>query len=145
MPKLILFAACEKAIVDQQNVVSLISVFQELKIQVPEAGPVPAADANAAMKWDVIAMWESTASDAGKRYEQRVALFDPAGQPTAVSGVSPIETTAATHRNIATIFGFPIGSTGRYTLKLWLSENGQETQQPIAEYSINVGHDVLKK
>jgi hypothetical protein len=81
-----------------------------------------------------------------KRYEQRIALFDPSGQPTAVSSVSPIESKpGAMHRTLVTIHGFRIGSTGRYTLKLWLSENGQETQQPIAEYGITVVHDVLKK
>jgi hypothetical protein len=147
MPKLVLFAACEKVIVDQQNLPSLISLLQELKVQVPETGATPPANTNAAIKWDVLALWERTADDAGKHYEQRIVLFNPAGEPTGVTGVSSIEVGAAAtmHRNIATIAGFPIGAAGRYTLRLWLSENGQESQQPVAEYSINVVYDVLRK
>jgi len=145
MPKLQLFAPCEKVLIDQQNTVSLISVLQELKVQVPETGPMPPANAKAAYKWDVLTEWARTDDDFGKRFEQRIALFDPAGKPTELSTTTAINTEKATNRIVATILGFPIGSLGRYTLKLWLSENGQETPQPIAEYAITVSREVLKK
>ena len=145
MPKLLLFVPCEKVLVDQQNTVSLISMLQEVNFQVSEAGPSPPANAKAAMKWDVLTVWARTDDDFGKRYEQRFALFDPDGEPTEITTTAPIETEKATHRNIATIFGFPIGSAGRYTLKLWLSENGQERPEPIAEYVVTVSREVLKK
>ena len=145
MPKLLLFVPCEKVLIDQQSTVSLISLFQELKFQVVESGPLPPANATAALKWDVLTMWARTDSDFGKRYEQRITLFNPEGEPTEVSTTALIETEKATHRVVATIFGFPIGSTGRYTLKLWLSEDGQETPEPIAEHVITVSREVLKK
>lgn len=145
MPKLLLFAPCEKVIVDQQNNVSLISILQDLKIQVPETGPVPPANASAAIKWDVLTVWARSDDDAGKRYEQRIALFNPEGAPTEISTTTPVETKNASHRIVATIFGFPIGSSGRYRLKLWLSEDGRESREPIAEYAITVSQEVLKK
>jgi hypothetical protein len=145
MPRLLLFAACEKVIVDQQNNTSLISLLQEMQIQIPETGQVPPQNATAAIKWDVLTLWSRTDNDAGKRFEQRFVLFNPAGEATAVSGSTPFDLAKSAHRNVATIYGFPIGSSGRYTLKLWLFEGGKESPQPIAEYPIDVAHEALKK
>lgn len=145
MPKLLLFVPCEKVLIDQQGSISIISLLQELKVQVAENGPTPPANAKAAVKWDVLTIWERTDDDFGKTYEQRIALFEPNGEPTEISAIAPIETEKGSHRNVATIFGFPIGLAGRYALRLWLSENGVETPKPLAEYAIKVSREVLKK
>jgi len=145
MPRLVLFAACERAIVDQQNSLTIVGFLQELKVQVPESGQKPPPDANAPMKWEVVTQWAVLPTDIGRHFEQRFALFNPAGQQTAVSATGALDLSGAYNRNIATIFGFPIGSPGRYTLKLWLSENDQEPEQPVAEYWIDVGLEVLSK
>ncbi|SRR5712692_128273 len=147
MPKLLLFAACEKVLIDQQNNASLISLLQEVKVQVPEAGPLPAQGTAAALKWDVLTLWLKTDDDIGKHYEQRIELFNPEDHSTDVSGTAPIpfEPQKTGHRLTATIVGFPLGWSGRYTLKLWLYESGHQMQAPIAEYPIVVSYEVLKK
>ena len=43
MPKLLLFAACEKTIIDQQTgVVSLLSLLQNINVPMIPGAPVPA-------------------------------------------------------------------------------------------------------
>ena len=104
-------------------------------------------NAAAALKWDVVTLWVKTDDDAGKRFEQRIELFNPAGESTAVSGATriPLEAQKTGHRITATIVGFPIGLSGRYTLRLWLYESGHELPAPIAEYPIDVSQEVLRK
>lgn len=145
MPKLVLFVACEKAIYDQEKSLSLIGIVQELTVQVPEMGHLPSPGTSAAFKWDIVSIWASQPDDVGKRFEQRVALLDPQGKQTDVSATLGIEVTGPYHRNLTKVFGFPISSAGRHTLKLWLSENGTEAAEPIAEYHIDVVYDPLKK
>src|SRR5437867_283000 len=107
MPRLLLFAACEKFIIDQQNNASMISLLQELAIPVQD-NTVPPSGAAAAMKWDAVAIWLKGEDDFGKTYEQRIALFEPSGEPTGVSVSSTFAIEPATHRNVTTIYGFPI-------------------------------------
>jgi len=145
MPKLVLFAACERVLIDQQNMLSLVGVIQELKVQVPESGQVPSATSSAPIKWDVITQWAKLPDDTGKNFEQRIAMFNPAGQATAVSAVAALDLSGTYNRTIATVLGFPIGTPGRHTIKLWLSENGKETEHPLAEYWIDIVFDVLRK
>jgi hypothetical protein len=99
----------------------------------------------AGIKWDIVTEWTRLESDTGKRFEQRVALYDPSGAHSTVAQTNPVDSSAPNHRHIATVFGFPIGSTGRYTLRLWLSENGQEQPEPVAEFWITLIHEVLDK
>jgi hypothetical protein len=91
-------------------------------------------------------MWLIESGDVGKRYEEKIALFDPDGAATVVKGSGVgIETTGAGHRNVTTVLGFPIGKTGRHSLRLWMYEHGNVPGEPIAEYPIRVSHDILKK
>lgn len=135
MPKLLMFAPCEKVLIDQQNNISLIALLQEVSVEVPE----PPLGTMAALKWDAFSLWLKTPDDAGRSYEQRVALFDPSGHPTGIEGSAPLNFgDKLTLRNIATVFGFPISATGRYLLKLWLYEKGQPPKEHISEFPILV-------
>jgi hypothetical protein len=65
----LLFAACEKVIIDQDNNVSLISLLQDLKVDIPEGERPPAEKQGAvvALRWSALAMWLKTEQDAGER------------------------------------------------------------------------------
>lgn len=113
----------------------MISLFHELRVQVPQGGPEPPPGAALPMKWDVISMWLRTDDDAGKTYEERFALTDAAGKATGLSGASTFEMSAPRHQTVITMLGFPL-VPGSYTLKLWLTEKGQPESDPIAEYPL---------
>src|SRR5262249_17249286 len=142
--KLLLFAACEKCIIDQRNAASLIGLFLELKVQVAEEQR-PEPKTVIPMKWDVVTLWLRTDDDSTKTYEQRIVLVNPGGEDTGVATSSTFSLPVATHRIVATIFGFPIGVSGRHTLRVWVYETGKEAGSPVAEYPITVTYEVLKK
>ena len=138
-PKLLLFAACEKVIIDQNNVFSLISLLQELRIEIPE--PPPDADGKTPivpMKWDVVALW--TKADADERealYQTRFALIDPTGRPSEFEGTADLVfADKQNYRVVTTILGFPIRHEGRYVVRLWLHKKGEPKGEPVAEFPI---------
>ena len=140
MPRLLIFAPCEKAIIDQNNVTSLITILQELRLELPE--PPPDADGKmpvVPIKWDVVALWAKTDDDAPEAiYQTRFALIDPMG--TALQGFDgAVEFSFADkehYRVVTTVFGFPIRHDGGYVVRLWLQKKGETEGDPIAEFPI---------
>jgi hypothetical protein len=139
MPRLLMFAPCEKVILDQQGNLSIITVLSELLVTIPEPPPEPepAKSPVIPLKWDVTSLWMKTREPDDVVYEERFALIDPSGKPTGIGsstdfafGDKPL------HRIIVTVLGFPISLTGRYTLKLWMHEKGREEGEPVAEFPI---------
>src|SRR5439155_6711910 len=85
------FAPCEKVIVDKDNNISLISLFQELTVEIPASeqrlpdGKVPVLG----IKWSILSLWQKDDDDPGDReYDERFHLIDPAGQPLPLQGRS---------------------------------------------------------
>jgi hypothetical protein len=146
MPKLLIFAACEKVLIDQLNNLSLITVLQEAKVGMPPPvvqAQLPAgAKLMAPMKWDAITLWAKTDD---KAYEQRVALFDPSGNSTGIDTTGELDFQGkATLRHIVTVLGLPSYEMGVYLLKLWVREKGQEFGEPIAEFPITLSREEPK-
>ena len=141
MPKLMMFAACEKVLIDQDGSVSLVCLLAELKAEMPEPATKAIPKPAAAMRWAAFSMWLKTETeDDEKEYEQRIALIDPSGEATGIQATTPFKFGDKTiMRNIVTILGFPIHASGRYVLRLWMQEKGHaESVDPIAEYPIGV-------
>src|SRR5262245_42618515 len=111
VPKLLLFVACEKAIVDQQNNISLISVLDEAKVAIPANTTVPEGKRPLVpMRWDAVTLWQKTDERA---YEQRIALFDPSGNAAGLDSTIEVEFEGKNkRRNIAAVYGFPIHEMG---------------------------------
>ena len=137
MPKLMLFAPCERVIVEEgSNTVSLISLIQMLTASVPK-GVDPKAIA--LQRWSVLTIWERESSDESKHFEQRIVVRDPNGS-TALEALAEFKVTRDFHRNIAMIEGFPLAVPGRYVLVLSLRETGQHDWAVLADYPMTLKH-----
>jgi len=64
MPKLIMFTACEKVIIDRRELPSLINIFQRMQIQLLDA-PMP-ENAVSPVRWDVFSLWQHTKDEVGE-------------------------------------------------------------------------------
>jgi hypothetical protein len=140
MPNLLIFALCERVIVEQgANTISLIAVMNDLTVPVPAGAEIP-PNAAAPQRWYVLTMWHRQTDESGRRFEQRVELIGPSGQ-TMVNAQAAVTfpDAALIHRNVVTIEGFPIGFAGAYTLRLSLREADQEWVTR-AEYPLKVVH-----
>ena len=138
MPRLVLFAACEKAFVDQQtNVLSLMSLLQDINVQIPP-GTIVASNAAIPMHWAVVSMFQPTPEDKGKTYEHRTTLIDNAGAMKLETPISPFELKTDPHRIIGQINGMPIGSEGAHEVNCLIREKGASDWKEIASYPIAV-------
>jgi hypothetical protein len=147
-----MFAACEKVIIDRENNVSLITLLENLKIEIPEQiDRQPSEEEGlpvAASRWAAFSMWLKTPGEEDREYEQRVALIDPTGKPTGIEGRAAFRFGGelTTMRNTFVVLGFPIHATGRYALRLWMHEKGQvESVEPVAEYPITLTREAPKE
>lgn len=141
MPRLLLFIPCEKAILAQDNSVSLINLLETLTVTLP--GDVKSklpAPLKAPMNWMVFALWEQVPGDENKSYEQILRFVLPDGQ-IAFEGVEKFEMTQRFIRNIAAIDGVPAGQAGDCRLSLSLREaSAQGRPELIAEFPLIVVH-----
>lgn len=137
MPKLLLFAACEKAMVDQGNVASLMSLLEEINVQVPP-GVVPPTNAMAPMTWTIFSLWEQIPEDQGKKFEQRSALMTPAGATLLETPIAVIELKTPRHRVTSSIMGMPIAHVGGLLVKAFVREKGATNWMEAGSYPITV-------
>jgi len=146
MPDLLVFAPCERVIVNEQdNTISLITLFRRLDISVPRAEAPLAPNAMAPMRWWVLTIWDRQGEDEGRRYEQRVALEDFRGEIIfEVPQTESFQMTADEQRVINFINYFPIGRAGDFRLILSLREVGQQGWRQIKTYPMLVNHIVAQ-
>jgi hypothetical protein len=117
MPKLLIFAPCEKVLVDElTHTVTLIGVLQELHYKVPP-GTSMQPNSLLPLSWQVISLWqEEDPADAGVEFEQRLALENNAGQVLFANEVK-WRFTRPSQRMVANVPGLPIGFR-KLTLRL---------------------------
>jgi len=137
LPKLLMFAPCEKVIIDQNNNSSMISILHNLQVEVG-AAELP-QDAAVPMRWDIFTLWLREASDEGKKFEQICELLTPEGKRATGATIS-FEMTKGVQRNVMTLMGFPVVSSGgQYLLRLSLKEAGEDRERrEVAEFPISL-------
>lgn len=138
MPRLVLFAACEKAIVDKSNVISLMSLLENINVQIPP-GIIPPANALAPMPWTIFSLWQRTDNDHGEAFEQRSALVTAAGATLLETPVALIDFKASPlHRVVSQIVGMPIANAGSHNLKAFIREKGTSNWIEAGTYPLSI-------
>lgn len=111
MPKLILLAACEKVVIDQNdNTTSLISLLEAIQVSVPESerDKLP-EDAGVPVNWSLLALWQVEAGDKNKQFESRfVVRFSKVNQLTLDAPSFKFEEGKPNFRNLLRITGLPL-------------------------------------
>lgn len=127
MPRLLLFAPCEKVALDQLNNPILISILQQWSA-LGQNEPIP-ENAIALSRWDIFALWYRLPDDGDKEFVQTCELKTPSGQLAFAADIR-FRMTATTHRNTITVAGLPV-HPGDYELALYLSETGTEKDRDL--------------
>lgn len=137
--KLLVFAPCEKLIVDEDGNSTLITIIQNINIEIAAGLEVP-ADVMTPSGWDVVTLWFPEEGDTGKTFHQRLEFEQPDGS-IPIRGKLTFTITEKAHRNKMHINGFPVGRRGLCWLKLWLDCDGAEpSREPLATFPISVKH-----
>lgn len=142
MPKLVVFAACQKAIIsDQDETLSLISLLENISIPVPEGTQAPSA-LSAPIRWDIVTYWRSEAEDGGRKFEQKTQLVLP-DESIKFETILKFNLDNTTARNIVNVAGFPVGISGNCHLQLWVRDiDKNEEYQLACDYMLTVTHEV---
>lgn len=141
MLKLMVFAPCEKVIVNKgENTASLIGILETVGITIPESAAASLPDnVVVPFKWCIYTLWQSERGETAN-YEQRLQLPLPDGR-IAFQGMLAFEVTPSqrNYRGIVDSGGFPIIPAGEYALKLSLRKIGEDNLwQDVAEYPISI-------
>jgi hypothetical protein len=142
MPRLILFAVCEKVILDGAGNASIINVVHGMEVAVsqqgPIVGPIP-RNAVAPNPWSTYAVWKPTPGDTGKEFLQKIdvlwldgTIFNTIATPFKFDG-------NRNHQNTANVLGFPVGQVGDVTFNMWL-ECDRKRIGEIHSWIITVTH-----
>ncbi|HUY13265.1 MAG TPA: hypothetical protein VMX16_06505 [Terriglobia bacterium] len=135
-------AACEKVIIDKDDVASLISVFSKITVTVPSEADIP-KNAVAPKEWAVFSLWDTDLGDELKEYALCMQVLYP--DQTQFSEVTKIKMKIEPNKRsqvVVRMLGFPIGQVGRYTINTWIEENQQRVFGPI---EFKIGFEIVKQ
>ena len=141
MPRLLIFAPCEKVLISIDNAVSLINTLfgGHITAHIP-SGQSRDAPLSIPMNWSIFCLWEKQDEDEGKEYEQSIRMVYPNGHVTFDRPQSLIMDKML-HRTISTSTSFPVAEAGKYNLLLMLKDRGSDGEpEEKASCSITVSH-----
>jgi hypothetical protein len=133
MPTLRLATICEKVIMDTNAVPSLIGLFSELKISVPQGTSFP-ANAVAPKEWAVFCTWECTMDEAGQEFQQVFVMtssVDEVFGPPQIIKFTP-QRDRLSQNVVANSQGVPIGREGKVTVTTHVELEGRTVVPPLA-------------
>jgi hypothetical protein len=145
MPRLLIFAPCEKVIIGQgDNNVSLIGILQTLNLTMSPApgapSPIPPSELVVPLSWTIFTMWQrEVGEEVGTAYTQRAALISPSHKHV-VEVVTNFTMEKGLHRIVNGVIGLPAGEAGTYTLRLWLRRAGSGDWNEVASFPLTVTH-----
>lgn len=139
MPKILVFAPCEKVIVNQlDNTTSVISILEGLTIDIPE-GALSPDGTSIPIKWHILSLWEKVEGEEERKFEQRLELVLPSGvNRFDMTSALDFEPEPRRFRMVTMVTGFPLSPAGACILKLSVREVGHETWQHVDDFPIYI-------
>ena len=138
MPKLLIFAPCDRVIVSaQDNTTSIISLIEAFNIEIPEDAALPEG-ISIPIKWHVLSIWEKMDGEENKKFEQLINIVMPknGGIISTPAETIDFEPNPKRFRMVTMVAGFPVSPAGELLLKVSVREVGQDAWQEAGEYAI---------
>ncbi|MGE0450350.1 MAG: hypothetical protein AB7Q29_12305 [Vicinamibacterales bacterium] len=137
MVKLLMFTACEKVVISQDdNSSSLLSILQGFDIPI---APPEGESLLLPVSWTTFVLWEGVREDPD-RYKQRVRLIAPDGTVLETVEAKVISSTSPDirfHRSMIRRAGLQIRGVGDHTLVLSLKD-GEGPFADLASFAIPI-------
>jgi hypothetical protein len=129
--------ACEKVILAQDGVASLIALFSKIILTVSAGTEIP-PNAVAPKEWAVFSIWDPEPGDERRSYFlcTQVLYPDESQFGAIVKSKVNVEVSKRSQMSMQ-VQGFPIGQTGEYKVRTWIEENEKRVSDPI-QFGIEV-------
>ncbi len=142
MLKLYVCVACEKVIIDQDGVASLIGLFNKLTLTPQKNQEIP-RNAVAPKEWAVFSAWDTEPGDELKEYLFCLQILYPDKSQFAEIFKNKMKVELNKRSQVKTMIpGFPVGQPGFYTVRNWIEESNKMVAGPI-EFKMEV--EILKQ
>ncbi|HTQ95794.1 MAG TPA: hypothetical protein VMH89_03260 [Candidatus Acidoferrum sp.] len=129
MPRLALITVCDRVIIDEVGVASLIGLFNRIMPVIPPGVEVP-SNAIAPKEWALFAIWEYEPGDENREFTMTYAVRFPDGSMFNESQVN-FRLDQNRNQQIRVPFvGFPIGQLGLYQVHIRLLAGDVIIQEP---------------
>jgi hypothetical protein len=143
MPKLAVFAACNKILIDKDSESpSLIGVFSAIKAARQGGTAIP-ENAVSPQEWAIFTMWRSEEGEVGTIFTQQVRIIAPNGVEYG-KATDDFGFTGPSHTLRIGVAGMPVGKEGELLISLWLEKQGQRIAPHEYTYSVNIAHKAVK-
>ena len=130
MPKLILFAPCQRILEDTtDHTITLFGLIETLAFAIlPEQ--VLAPDEAAPFDWSVVSTWRISEEDRGRPFQIRLCRVFPDGEESTGNVATTVGGEETAHlRIIFRIQSIQIGRPGLQYLRLYIRESGEEERE----------------
>jgi hypothetical protein len=137
MPKLLIFAPCEKIIVALDNTLSMITILENLEVHVPSDKPVP-PNSIFPMKWAIFTLWQRQEGEEDKEFEEKCDLLSEEGKNLTTASVK-FKLPKQKARVLMNMRGFPL-NPGQCKIKMYIRESDTTSEEwiEIAEYPLRI-------
>jgi hypothetical protein len=144
MPRLLLFAPCQKAILDKgDNLISLIGVIYGMTAKAVGGNlpdPIP-ENAVVQVPWGLATIWLRVEGDDDLGFEQKVDIVSPTGKRYEAQAQA-FQMTQRIHQLALNGDGFPFGEQGEYQLVLQLrSVRADSEWHEVARWPLMIDHN----
>jgi len=120
MPKLLWVIACQRAIISQQNTVTLVDVLEEIQTQAPPREMLEEGKPQVLLplRFAIVGLWERTSDDDPGLIDGRLKLISPAGKQFGHAEFQINLALTPRFRSTVDAGGLPYMGFGTYTMKL---------------------------
>lgn len=137
---------CERVIIDKEGAHSIINVMVNAEVSMdvvgpnsaPQRVPIPPNAVTGTMWW-IYTLWEPSADDVGKSFEQVYQIYWPNGDKVLESRLSFTQKDDAMNQTTFYIAGFPVGQPGKVRISTWLDSQGHRVSE-LADVFVNIKH-----
>ncbi len=143
MPKLFLFAPCERVIISQEGPLSLITLIEGLNASFPEEEYANLSDdAVSQITWHIVVKWsrEFDENEEPGHWQQRVQVSTPNGRVSTdiTTDIDLVKNLGI--RSIVRVNGFPVKPLGICKITLSLRKAGDEDAawEEIATFPVKI-------
>jgi hypothetical protein len=141
MPRLLVFAPCEKVIISQaDNTATLITVLSGIAAEYEKEGaPPPGKRLSLPIRWTIFSLWKKESTDGDKEFAQSIIFKSPSGENIFETAAMPIDLKVGSHRMVMLVDSVPVWEPGEWKIELYLSEkDAQLPELPLVSYPFDL-------
>ena len=141
--KPLIFTPCEKVLQDPQSGVSLIAIFQEIKIQITHDAPELPRDAVIPREWLIYSRFDLDMDEEGEEFTAVTTILWPDGALFATQSLTATQPTQSGMSFVIKLMGFPMGQNGSVKIQQSVTKGGEIVCGPMeTKIKVNVGREL---